>query len=58
MEKSGFFNSSGGDRVYDASDFSAYFGSLVTNGVFYAVATNLQVSPGSGLAVSIAAGSA
>jgi len=58
MEKSGFFNSSGGDRVYDASDFAAYFGSLVTNGVFYVVATNLQVSPGSGLAVSVAAGSA
>lgn len=58
MEKSGFFNSSGGDRVYDASDFAAYFGSLVTNGIFYAVATNLQVSPGSGLAVSVAAGSA
>lgn len=58
MEKSGFFNSSGGDRVYDASDFAAYFGSLVSNGVFYAVATNLQVSPGSGLAVSVAAGNA
>lgn len=58
MEKSGFFNSSDGDRVYDATDFAAYFGSLVSNGVFYATPTNLLVSPGIGLAVSIAAGSA
>ena len=58
MEKSGFFNSSGGDRVYDAADFAAYFGSLVSNGVFYMTATNLQVSPSIGLAVSVAAGSA
>ena len=58
MEKSGFFNSSDGDRVYDATDFAAYFGSLVSNGIFYAAATNLQATPGSGLAVSIAAGGA
>jgi hypothetical protein len=58
MEKSGFFNSSDGDRVYDATDFAAYFGSLVSNGIFYKTATNLQVSPGMGLAVSVAAGSA
>lgn len=58
MEKSGFFNSSGGDRIYDAVDFADYFGSLVTNGIFYKVATNLQVTPGSGLGVSIAAGTA
>ena len=45
MEKSGFFNSSDGDRIYDAADFAAYFGSLVSNGVFY-------------MAVSVAAGSA
>ena len=58
MEKSGFFNSSGGDRVYSATDFAAYFGKLVSNGIFFAVATNLQVTPGSGMAVSVAAGSA
>jgi len=58
MEKSGFFNSSDGDRVYGATDFAAYFGSLVSNGVFYATSTNLQVSPGIGLAVSVAAGNA
>jgi len=58
MEKSGFFNSSGGDRVYSATDFAAYFGRLVSNGIFYTIATNLLVTPGSGMAVSIAAGSA
>ena len=34
MEKSGFFNSSGGDRVYSATDFAAYFGKLVSNGAY------------------------
>lgn len=58
MEKSGFFNSSGGDRIYDAADFASYFGSLVTNGIFYKSASNLQVSPGSGLGISVAAGMA
>ena len=58
MEKSGFFNSSDGDRIYDAADFAAYFGSLVSNGVFYMTATNLQVAPSIGLAVIVAAGSA
>jgi len=58
MEKSGFFNSSGGDRVYSATDFAAYFGKLVSNGIFYASATNLLVTLGSGMAVSVASGSA
>jgi len=58
LEKSGFFNSSGGDRVYSATDFAAYFGKLVSNGIFYASATNLQVTPGNGMAINVAAGSA
>ncbi len=58
MEKSGFFNSSGGDRVYSATDFAAYFSKLVSNGIFYTSASNLLVTPGSGMTVSIAAGSA
>ena len=57
MERSGFFNSSGGDRVYDATDFARYFGCLASNGVFWAAATNLKVSPGSGVSVAIAPGS-
>lgn len=58
MEKSGFFNSSSGDRIYNATDFAAYFGSLVSNGIFYVNTTNLQVTPTTGMTVSIAAGSA
>lgn len=58
MEKSGFFNSSGGDRVYDATDFATYFGSLVSNGIFYTDTSNLMVTPVSGMTVSIAMGSA
>jgi hypothetical protein len=58
VEKSGFFNSSSGDRVYDAADFAAYFGSLVSNGIFYITTSNLQVTPTTGMTVSIAAGSA
>jgi hypothetical protein len=58
LEKSGFFNSSSGDRLYDATDFAAYFGSLVSNGIFYANTTNLQVTPATGMTVSIAVGSA
>jgi hypothetical protein len=58
VEKSGFFNSSSGDRIYNATDFAAYFGSLVSNGIFYLNNTNLQVTPTTGMTVSIAAGSA
>jgi len=57
VEKSGFFNSSGGDRVYDATDFARYFGSLASNGVFWATTTNLKVSPGSGVNITVAPGS-
>jgi hypothetical protein len=57
MEKSGFFNSTGGDRMYDASDFAGYFSKLVSNGIFYTNADNLRVTPG-GLSVNILAGSA
>ena len=58
MEKSGFFNSSGGDRVYDATDFARYFGALASNGVFWASASNLRVSPSSGVNITVASGSA
>jgi hypothetical protein len=58
MEKSGFWNSSGGDRLYNAADFAAYFGGLVSNGIFDAQSGNLQVTPHTGMTVSVAAGSA
>jgi len=58
MERAMFFNSSGGDRVYNATDFASYFGKLVSNGIFYAAANNLQVSAASGMGVSVQAGAA
>ncbi|MBE6720854.1 hypothetical protein [Clostridium sp. KNHs216] len=58
MEKSGFFNSTSGDRMYDASDFAGYFAKLVSSGIFYANADNLRVTPGGGLSVNVLAGSA
>lgn len=56
--KSGFFNSTSGDRMYDASDFAGYFSKLLSNGIFYTNADNLRVTPGGGLSVNILAGSA
>ena len=58
MEKSGFFNSSGGDRVYNAVDFAAYFGKLVSNGIFYDTTTNLQTGTPSGMNVTVQPGAA
>lgn len=58
MEKSGFFNSTSGDRMYDASDFAGYFSKLVSNGIFYRDENNLRVTPGGGLSVNVLAGSA
>jgi hypothetical protein len=57
-EKSGFFNSSSGDRVYDATDFAAYFGDLVSNGVFHRNADNLRVVAASGMQIMVQPGSA
>lgn len=53
MQKSSFFNSVSGDRKYQASDFAAYFGSLLTNGVFPNPGTNLQVVSNSDMTVTV-----
>lgn len=58
MEKSGFFNSSSGDRIYDATDFATYFGDLVSNGIFYRTDDNLKVAAATGMNVVVAPGSA
>ena len=58
MEKSGFFNSSSGDRVYDATDFAAYFGDLVSNGIFHRNADNLRVGSAVGMNVLVQPGTA
>ncbi|GHU82908.1 hypothetical protein AGMMS50284_5550 [Clostridia bacterium] len=58
MESSGFFNSSGGDRVYNATDFAAYFGDLISNGIFYRTADSLKVTAATGMNVTVQPGSA
>ena len=58
MEKFMFFNSSGGDRVYDAADFASYFGKLVSNGIFTKTADSLKVSAASGMNITVQPGSA
>jgi hypothetical protein len=58
MEKSGFFNSSSNDRVYDATDFAAYFGDLVSNGIFHRNADNLRVGVAVGMNVLVQPGTA
>lgn len=54
-ESSGFFVSSGGDRVYTPSWLAGYIETLVTTGVY---SDELGVSPGEGMEVSVAAGRA
>jgi hypothetical protein len=58
VEKSGFFNSASGDRIYDATDFAAYFGDLVSNGIFHRNADNLQVTAATGMSVMVQRGTA
>lgn len=55
--KSGFFNSSDGDRVYNAEDMTRYFEGLVSSGVFANPSDNLQVTAnGESMTVSVQAG--
>nr|DAZ11407.1 MAG TPA: Receptor Binding Protein [Caudoviricetes sp.] len=58
MEKSSFFNSVGGDRVYNAENWAEYFSSFIGNGVFPSPSTNLQVVTGDGMTITIRAGKA
>lgn len=58
MEKSAFFNSSSGDRVYSAEDFASYFKKLVSNGIFYSVHSNLQIVANGGMGIKVMPGSA
>lgn len=58
MEKSSFFNSVSGDRVYRAEEWAEYFASFIGNGVFPVPSTSLQVVAGSGMAVAVKKGKA
>lgn len=57
-QKSGFFNSVAGDRVYDSSSFAAYFASFISNGIFPNPATNLNVIAISSMTISVTSGKA
>lgn len=54
--KSGFFNSVGGDRKYNAEDISQFFGGLISSGVLPNPGTNLQVVADSGMTVHVKPG--
>lgn len=58
MEKSSFFNSVGGDRVYKAEEWAEYFASFIGNGVFPVPSNGLQVEANSRAGVVIRAGRA
>lgn len=58
MEKSSFFNSVSGDRVYRAEEWADYFASFIGNGVFPVPSTNLQVVAGAGMAIAVKTGKA
>lgn len=58
MEKSSFFNSVGGDRVYKAEEWAEYFASFIGNGVFPIPSNGLQVEANSSAGVVIRAGRA
>lgn len=56
--RSGFFNSVGGDRLYDAEDIGNYFEGLISNGIYEGIGNRLAVTPGNGLSVNIDTGKA
>ena len=54
-QKSGFFNSVSGDRVYDAGDVARFLKKFFTNGIFN---NSLQVSSNNNMTVSVSTGQA
>lgn len=54
----GFFNSSSGDRKYDAEQMSNMFDGLIRDGVFATIGTALNVTASSGLVVNVGIGKA
>ncbi len=58
MQKSMFFNSSQGDRVYKAEDWADYFSSFIGNGVFPNPSSGLQVMALTGMEVTVRIGKA
>ncbi|XCH78844.1 MAG: hypothetical protein WHF31_15180 [Candidatus Dehalobacter alkaniphilus] len=56
--RSGFFNSVGGDRLYDASRFAEYFASFIGSGVFPDPTTSLQIQADTGMNIKVKSGKA
>lgn len=56
--KYGFFNSSNGDRKYDAEDISSIFDGIIEDGVFATIGKIFAVTPGTGLQVLVDTGKA
>jgi hypothetical protein len=54
----GFFNSVGGDRMYDAEDMNKFFDGILDEGVFEAIGDSLVVVESSGMQVAIGSGRA
>ena len=54
--ESGFFNSVGGDRLYNADDMSRYFEHILSNGIFKRIENCLKVSATGSMALNVAAG--
>lgn len=57
-ERSGFFNSVSGDRIYKADFFAEYFKSFIGNGVFPNPSTGLQVISNDNMTLTLKAGKA
>ena len=54
--ESGFFNSVGGDRLYNADDMSRYFEHILSNGIYKRIYRCFEVSPAEGMTLNVAAG--
>lgn len=54
----GFYDSVGGDRKYNAEEFSRLFDGIIVDGVFHSVGDIFKVKPGTGLQVIVGTGRA
>lgn len=54
----GFFDSVGGDRVYNADQMSEYFEGLISDGVYESVGDALVVTAGGGMGILVGSGRA
>lgn len=54
--ESGFFNSVGGDRLYNAEQMSRYFENILSSGIFKRIENCLKVSAGTGMTLNVSAG--